>query len=202
MGKIVNRGDLDLPNNQKINFEKNAGGIYQSFVRTDTSDNIIMDNAINLVGGVVLAATGNSNLNKFVDATAMTPTVSASGTAGTPAYTTQVGRWSQIGNLVFFTVKIILSGWTGSPTGLINVVLPSGLPLSANVTNAETTIPCEWTAYTVQTGGLDLKGVLPANSRTIQLIETKSNSAQQNSEASQTGASTMTIRMSGVYLAA
>lgn len=56
-----------------------------------------------------------------------TPAVSTTGTVGTPAYTTQLGFYVKIGTMVFANFSIVLSGWTGSPTG---AVLISGLPIA------------------------------------------------------------------------
>lgn len=62
-----------------------------------------------------------------------TPTVTASTTAGTPAYGIQVGSYEQIGRQVTARFTIQLSGWTGSPAG--NVII-GGLPVaSSSATN-------------------------------------------------------------------
>lgn len=62
---------------------------------------------------------------------AWTPTVTTDGTVGTPAYTTQVGSYEKIGRQVTARFNIVLSGWTGSPTGL---VLLASLPFTSNAT--------------------------------------------------------------------
>lgn len=55
---------------------------------------------------------------------AWTPTITASGTVGTPAYTTQIGSVEKIGRQVTARFTLVLSGWTGSPTGNPLIVLP------------------------------------------------------------------------------
>lgn len=60
-----------------------------------------------------------------------TPAVTTDGTVGTPAYTTQYGSYEKIGRLVKARFNIVLSGWTGSPTG--NVAI-SGLPFTSTNT--------------------------------------------------------------------
>ena len=60
-----------------------------------------------------------------------TPTVTTSGTVGTPAYSVQVGSYEQIGRHVALRFSISLSGWTGSPTGNISI---SGFPLTSTST--------------------------------------------------------------------
>ena len=46
-----------------------------------------------------------------------TPAVTASSTAGTPTYTTAVGSYVKVGNYIYAKFDIVLSGWTGSPSG-------------------------------------------------------------------------------------
>lgn len=60
-----------------------------------------------------------------------TPAITASGTAGTPAYTTQVGSVVQTNNSVQVWFSIVLSGWTGSPSGNVTI---TGLPVQAGST--------------------------------------------------------------------
>lgn len=85
-----------------------------------------------LTGGVVASAwqtwfgqlyskIGGIGANDF------TPAFTTSGVAGTPAYSSQVGRCAKIGNVVVCDFAIALSSWSGSPTG--NVFL-SGIPFA------------------------------------------------------------------------
>ena len=57
-----------------------------------------------------------------------TPSIFGSGTAGTPTYSTQVGNYTKVGDLVFFNCNVIISAWAGSPTGEVRV---GGLPFTA-----------------------------------------------------------------------
>ena len=60
-----------------------------------------------------------------------TPTIATTGTVGTPAYTSQIGSFEQIGRQFTARFYIGVSAWSGSPTG--NVVI-NGLPgMSANL---------------------------------------------------------------------
>lgn len=65
---------------------------------------------------------------------AWTPTISTSATVGTPAYTIQVGSYEQIDRQVEARFTILLSGWTGSPTGTV-IVPMTGLPTATSTTN-------------------------------------------------------------------
>lgn len=60
-----------------------------------------------------------------------TPTVSTTGTVGTPAYTTQTGFYVKTGTMVFANFSIVLSGWTGSPTGGVTI---ASLPIANSST--------------------------------------------------------------------
>jgi hypothetical protein len=63
--------------------------------------------------------------------TAWTPTVTTNAVAGTPAYSVQVGSYEKYGKQVTVRFTVVLSGWTGSPTG--NVLI-AGLPFAATAT--------------------------------------------------------------------
>lgn len=74
-----------------------------------------------------------------------TPGVTASGTAGTPAYTTQVGSYVKIGSFVYVQFNLVLSGWTGSPAGNVSI---TGLPFTSTGTASDDG-GCVLTNYTV-----------------------------------------------------
>lgn len=195
------RGDFDMPSQSRIGWELAAGGAIKLFLDKDSSDNLQIHNAPVFIDGFVLGAAGNSVLSNFTAAAAFTPTITAASTAGTPSYTTQVGRWNRIGDRVFFSVNLLLSGWSGSPAGKIQVVLPSDLPIPVTSTGYVEVCQTVWGTYTVQSGGLDLVGRVNSGSRSIDIFETKSNSSGfQNSSAGQTGASTISLALSGSYL--
>lgn len=93
-----------------------------AFINTGTGVPAALALATNAVGGFPTYASGS-----------WTPTITTSGTVGTPAYSIQVGTYEQIGRQVTVRFNIALSGWTGSPTGSVFI---TGLPFtSANVAN-------------------------------------------------------------------
>jgi hypothetical protein len=63
---------------------------------------------------------------------AFTPRIDGSSTAGTGTYTNQVGQYTKIGNLVYFTARVTWTAHTG--TGTMRLALPF---TSATITNAE-----------------------------------------------------------------
>jgi len=80
-----------------------------------------------------VATNGNGGFPVYNSGT-WTPTITTTGTVGTPAYSVQVGSYEQIGRFVVARFNIQLSGWTGSPTG--NVAI-AGLPLTSTSTTNE-----------------------------------------------------------------
>jgi hypothetical protein len=109
-----------------------------------------------------------------------TPVVTTSGTVGTPAYSTQIGTYEQIGRQVTVRFALILSGWTGSPTG--NVLI-SGLPVaSANITNDDGV--CHIGFYTVSgLAGNVLSGIILANSANIVIYQSAATGTVQVTQA-------------------
>lgn len=97
-------------------------------------------------GGALSVASinfGGSTLSNYVEAT-WTPTVTTTGTVGTPAYTANVGTYERIGRQVTARFFIVMSGWTGSPTGNVNI---AGLPLANGSSNNNGT--CAFAAFSV-----------------------------------------------------
>lgn len=68
---------------------------------------------------------------RAVTQTTFTPTVRGSGTAGTWNYTTQTGFYQRIGNRVYFDLYVLISSYSGSPTGRLQI---QGLPFAVGNT--------------------------------------------------------------------
>jgi hypothetical protein len=113
------------------------------------------------VGGATPAASGagisfpaafssSSDVNTLDDYEegTFTPTIVGTSTAGTGTYTTQVGRYTKVGNLV--TIMIYLTWTAHTGTGNMRV---AGSPFSTDVGNQE------WVAF-IDSSGL----TVPANS--------------------------------------
>ena len=76
---------------------------------------------------------GNENLEDY-DEGSFTPILLGLGTAGTPTYVQQVGRYTRIGNMVFFDIRLRIS----NKGGMAGDVAIGGLPFTisnAGVTN-------------------------------------------------------------------
>ncbi len=89
-------------------------------------------------GQIKFPATPNpsSNANTLDDyeEAAWSPTITTTGTVGTPAYSVQVGSYEKIGRQVTIRFNITLSGWTGSPTGNVNI---GNLPFTSTATTSD-----------------------------------------------------------------
>jgi hypothetical protein len=100
----------------------------------------------------------------------------------------QVGCYEIIGRQVTARFSITLSGWTGSPSGIVSVALGSPLPAAANVANDNG--QCFFSGYTVtglEASNIGIKGqILPNTSAAILLQD--SNTASSTVTAAQFGA--------------
>lgn len=67
----------------------------------------------------------------LIDSGTYTPTMTGETTAGATTYTTQVGAWERIGNVIHVTGRVIWSAATG--TGNINISLPFTSRNTANL---------------------------------------------------------------------
>jgi hypothetical protein len=118
-------------------------------------------------------------------ATTWTPAVTTTSTAGTPAYTTQVGSYERLGRQVTVRFDITLSGWTGSPSGNVEI---SGLPVAAaNTSNDYGT--CAISNYAVTglaASNIGITGLIAPNTSVIILYQ-NSNTASSLITAAQIG---------------
>lgn len=115
-----------------------------------------------------------------------TPGVTASSTAGTPTYTTAVGSYTRIGIEVFAQFDIVLSGWTGSPSGNVSI---TGLPFAAT-SNANDYGGCVATKYSVSgltASNWSITGTI-APSATAAILYAADVTGNTNVTAAQTGA--------------
>lgn len=125
-----------------------------------------------------------------------TPTITTSGTIGTPAYTTNVGSYTKVGRLIVAQFNIVLSGWTGSPTGNVTI---TGLPFaSANSANDDGNVFIgQYAVSGLAAGAVGLSGFIAPNSSIISLQQGE-NTASANLTAAQAG-TTPTLIGSAAY---
>jgi len=93
---------------------------------TVTSGNVVIGTSGKGIDFSATPGTGTSELLADYEEGTFTPTVSGSSTAGAGTYTARNGKYTKIGNTVYFLIDYILSAHTGTGDTLI-----SGLPYAA-----------------------------------------------------------------------
>jgi hypothetical protein len=116
---LANNIDAILPWNASTNAERdNAIDLGRSSGRFKD---------LYLSGGVHLGGTGSANkLDDYEEGT-FTPTVAGTTTAGSASYSIQQGRYTKIGRLVYYSIRIGYSSHTGAGNMRIN-----GLPFTSD----------------------------------------------------------------------
>lgn len=127
-------------------------------------------------GGIIQAADqfviarGGNNYsilgNKIVNRTAFTPVVEGTTIAGLGTYTTQLGDYCRIANLLFFEIYLTWTAHTG--TGNMRV---AGLPIAA-VNNAMYALPSVgWNNITLLAAGNKIQAYVNPGTSNISLFE-------------------------------
>lgn len=128
--------------------------------------------------------------NEFV---AFTPTISGSTVAGAGTYTTQLGRYTQIGKMVFIQVNIT---WTAH-TGTGNMLL-TGLPFT--VRNQASYVPIAAVVNLISApypaGTVSIVGQFTLNTTQMALLASRSNNTNLNVAID----AAATIQVSGNYV--
>ncbi|RJP53634.1 MAG: hypothetical protein C4583_04410 [Anaerolineaceae bacterium] len=109
-------------------------------------------------------------LPAFVDVTAFTPALEGMTSAGEGTYTTQVGYYSRLGNIVFFEISL---NWTAH-TGTGNMKI-TGLPFTSQNIGDYTSVTVTWNNITLPAGD-KIIAVIPANASIINIYSIGSGS--------------------------
>jgi len=96
-------------------------GLNQTYTATETVSGTLNVTGTFEIGGSAYVA----------GAPSWTPALVAATTPGTPAYSVQVGSYTQHGSEVLVWFDVQLSGWSGSPSGALTI---TGLPVTATST--------------------------------------------------------------------
>lgn len=150
----------------------------------------------------IAVSSGGSTLSSYVAPTSWTPTLRGSGTAGTPTYTTQVGRYQRIGGVIYFMCKVVWTAISGSPTG--NLII-TGLPVtSVNTTGVDCALSVLYVNIDFQSTNLDtqLMAQVPQNSTTIEFYSSKDDAAATPILASTATTGTRQLFVTGMYFVA
>lgn len=117
---------------------------------------------------VIARAGANKSIlgNKWVNRTAFTPTVVGTTIAGAGTYTSQLGEYCRIANLIFFTIVL---GWTAH-TGTGNMTV-AGLPFPAVNNAIPVPVTVAWNDVTLAAVGNKLIGFCNPAASNITLYE-------------------------------
>ena len=115
-----------------------------------------------------------------------TPTVIGATTAGTQTYSTRIGRWTRIGDLILFSFAVIMTAKDAATAGAIRI---TGLPKAAlNLTGLHYQVGIFTSNVTQGATRPTIAGQVPAGQIYIQMLQSGSGVASQNLDASTVGA--------------
>ena len=107
-----------------------------------------------------------------------TPTLRGSATAGTQTYSYQVGAYRRVGNVVHFSVNILLTAFDAATAGSLQI---AGLPFTArNTTNMNTPVAVGKWKFNIDAGYTCVVAEVTANSTVVQIGEGGDNVAISN----------------------
>jgi hypothetical protein len=147
-------------------------------LRIDSSGNVLVGvTSANANGGILqlskgitfpatqVAATDANTLDDYEEGT-FTPTITGSTAAGTGTYTSQVGRYTKIGNRVYFTAYIVWTAHTG--TGNMRV---GALPFTSNSTSLNYNAVSVWNQNIALTAANLIQAYVEVNSTIVVLTQ-------------------------------
>lgn len=102
------------------------------------------------------------------DENTFTPTIRGTGTAGTGTYTTQNGRYTRIGRVVFFELYVVWTNLTGTPTGTLAV---GGLPFTSSSASTFPAVTIGWANNIALTANNVMTAYVQNNSTQIYLYQ-------------------------------
>lgn len=137
-----------------------------------------------------VASTDANTLDDYEEGT-FTPTIVGTTTAGTGTYSLQLGRYTKIGNRVYFTVNITWSAHTGS--GNLRV---AGLPFTSNSTSNNLNALSVYPSNVTMTASNYMCAYVLANNTQISIDQTPVGGGAASNVPLDTAA---TINVSGQY---
>jgi hypothetical protein len=130
---------------------------------------------VKVTAGIYVGGTSSDYLIKEYKNTSFTPTIVGSTTAGTGTYSSQVGHYTRMGNMVSFTLQLVWSAHTG--TGNLRV---AGLPFTSQDTSGlEYVFPVSTNGQLTYTDGDTLLSRMEKNSTQL-LVQTEDGAGNYN----------------------
>lgn len=166
---------------------KNSSAHAQTIARAtagDTIDATAANITLPAKAGVVLQTTTGAGGYLIIARTQVdeegtfTPTLRGSATAGTQTYSYQVGAYKRVGNVVHFSVNILLTAFDAATAGSLQI---AGLPFtSRNTTNMNTPVAVGKWKFNIDAGYTQVVAEVTANSTVVQIGEGGDNVAISN----------------------
>jgi hypothetical protein len=126
---VIDTSNLTYVNGNSVTTVAGSIPTYGLFLGTSTTNNVL---GANLLTGAT-ATTSLGAAATFTNAQNLqgtwTPTIAGSTTAGANTYTSQVGKWARVGDLVWVTCQVVMSVKDGAIAGNVQV---RGLPWAVN----------------------------------------------------------------------
>ena len=131
-----------------------------AYIPYNPSTNSTRDNAIDLGiaagrfkdlylgGNIYLGGTGSANALDDYEEGTFTPLVEGTTTSGSATYTTQVAKYTKVGNIVHFSIFIVWTGGTGSGNLII-----TGLPFTSVGSSYHSAVTIGWISTLDYTNG-------------------------------------------------
>lgn len=161
-----------------------------------TASRVVVLNASSQLAAATTTAASLNALAGSIAAGTFTPTVTLVGGAGntTPVYSTNTGRYTQVGNIVFVDVYLTGDGGNeGAGTGVMNVALP----VTASASHPTQLTPI---GYAVNnTTEFELYGIIAGSATTISIQYPNTLSAFFNFTGAQQNNATRTVRLKFWY---
>lgn len=166
-----------FPSTSSILFSDQAGEINALTGKTtpvDADMTVIEDSAASNAKKKVTWANIKATLKAYLDTlyatipvtNTFTPTVIGTGGAGVGTYTTQLGEYYTIGNLVFFTANLVWTAHTG--TGNIQI---GALPSTSKNNSMYTAVPVVWSNLALSATTVKVLALVQPNDTKINLYE-------------------------------
>jgi hypothetical protein len=153
----LNGNDITTATNTDLTLAPNGTGILDVESNVSLSDNALLDVGSSTTSG------------SFYEEGTFTPTVKGSSAAGTATYSIQIGRFSKIGNRVFFNLQVAWSA--GNGTGSLRVDMSGISHTSLNDANYFSACAIEIRNVTLTASNIASAVVAP-NSTDVYIDET------------------------------
>lgn len=147
-----------------------------------------------LIAGATSTVITGAIADLKVDEASWTPALAGT-SGGAPTHSVQVGRYTRIGNRVFFDARVSISA-KGTMAGNLRL---TGLPIARSVVGGmDVQVAVSYDGLTFTGGRTDLVGVIPSGASAVTFLQQGSGLGQVEQDVANTANAT-TIEISGSY---